>query len=145
MLGKMHYEIVAAFAQRGEQLPLVRETRERTRLLPIAPHYMDSRDRRVQVEHLPGLGIDERVNLQRGRMVLENREYGRGQENVAVVAQLDHQRSPQAGNVDRVCGAVTHGVHDSRPAAQRQPRGVCICDYLNACSALAKNTRPACG
>src|SRR5260221_8688453 len=54
MLGKMDDEVVAAFAQVGEQPPFPRETRDRTRLLPIALHCMDARDRRVQVEHFPG-------------------------------------------------------------------------------------------
>jgi len=74
----------------------------------------------MEIEHVPSLGIDKRVDLQGGRAVLENHEHRRGQKNVAVVAQLDHQRAPQAGHVDRICGAVMHAAQDSREPGQPQ-------------------------
>src|SRR5204863_493255 len=114
MLGKMDHELVASRSQHGEEPPLCDQARDRSRIFPVAPHHVDLRDRRVQVEHFASLGIDKGVDLEGWRAVLEDREHRRGHENVAMVAQLDHERAPQAGNVDRVARAVIHAAHDSR-------------------------------
>src|ERR1700704_4355590 len=95
----------------------------------------------MEIEHVPSLGIDKRVDLQGGRAVLEDREHRRGQKNVAVVAQLDHQRAPQAGNVDRVGRAVLHPAQDSRKSSS----DACRSRTQNRYSALARSVRPGWG
>ena len=95
------------------------------------------------LQHLSGFRVYERIDLDSGCSVLERREYWGGQQDVAVVAQLNHQRAPQPGYVDRIGGAVVHAAHDSREPGQRQP--VVAGTYLNAYSALANSVRPACG
>src|SRR5262249_51559717 len=58
MLGQMHQQVVTSGAQCRVEPPLVSHPRERAALLPAAVHYVDLGDGGVQVEHVPGLGVD---------------------------------------------------------------------------------------
>ena len=59
-------------------------------------------NRRMAGEHRRRLAVDQRVDLGLRRRALQHREHRRGEQHVAVVAQLDHQRAANAGGIDRV-------------------------------------------
>src|SRR5258707_8307458 len=114
MMGQLYDEVVDTRAQRRVQTPFGRESLPDRQILPPAFDQMQLRKGGMKLEHVAGLGIYERVYFDPGIGVLEHREHRRAEQHVSVVAQLDHQRAPQSGNIDRVGGAVMHAVHDSR-------------------------------
>ena len=54
---------------------------------------MDDRDRRMLQQHVTGFPVNEGVDLEMWRLSFQNAEYGRGEQNVAVMAQLDDERA----------------------------------------------------
>jgi len=64
-----------------------------------------------QRQHLPRVVVDERVDLELRGVRLEDRKHRRGEQHVAVVAQLDDQHAADRG---QVYGVRDHGVNDSK-------------------------------
>jgi hypothetical protein len=114
VLGQVDDEVVASRAQCAPQPPFAARLREHPVVLEAAVDRVQFADRRVAGKHRRGLAVDERVDLGLWRRALEHAEHGRGEQHVAVMAQLDHQRAPDAGGIDRVGnGGRQHAVNDS--------------------------------
>jgi len=58
---------------------------------------VDLGDGWVQGEHFRGVAVDQGVDFQVRGVVLEDAEHRRGEQHVAVVAQLDDQYAAQGG------------------------------------------------
>jgi hypothetical protein len=90
----MDQQVVTPGTQLAEQFPFPREALQRAERFPVPAHYVKLGERGVPVEHRRGVVVDQRVDLELRRVRLERSEHGRGQQHVAVVPQLHHQRAP---------------------------------------------------
>ena len=77
------------------------------------------------MKHVLGAAVHERVDLKMRRAVLEHAKYWRGEQHIAVVAQLDHQHPVQRGEVygirqhRRTISALTATLNAHASGAQR--------------------------
>ena len=102
MVGEMHEELVAARLQRLQEVQLAARLHDEALALPRAVHPVDLGDGRMAREHVASIGIDQRVDLGVGRALLEHVEHRRGQQHVAMVAQLHHQHALHGREIDGV-------------------------------------------
>ena len=102
MLGQGDEQVVAPRAQPRDEPPLRRELPRQREPAPRAAHRVHLGDRRMQREHLLRVVVDERVDLELRRVVLQHREHRAREQHVAVVAELHHQRAAQARGIDGV-------------------------------------------
>ena len=93
VLGEMHDEVVALRAQLRKKLPFRARLRERSQRLPRPIDAEHLADRRVTGQHRRGIGVHQRVDFGVRRLALQHRKYRRRQQDVALMAQLDHQRA----------------------------------------------------
>ena len=83
-------------------------------MLDAAIDGVKHRDGGMPLQHRGGLPVDESVDLGVRCSALQDREHGRGHQHIAMMAQLDHQRTADAGEVDRVVdGRRNHAGNDS--------------------------------
>src|SRR6516225_9682353 len=75
---------------------------------------MDLRDRRMAFQHGGGFDIDQRVDFRRWNRPLEHGEDRRGEQNVAMVPKLGHQRAADVSCSYRVRQRAQHAPHDSK-------------------------------
>ena len=102
MLGQGDEQVVAPRAQPREEPPLRRELPRQREAAPRAAHRVHLGDRRMQRQHLLRVVVDERVDLELRRVVLQHREHRAGEQHVAVMAELHHQCATQARGIDGV-------------------------------------------
>jgi hypothetical protein len=102
MRGEVHDQLVAALAHGREQRVLLARLHREPLPLPRAVDAVDARDRRMAREHVARVLVDQRIDLQVRCAVAQRLEDRRAQQHVAMVAQLDHQRSAHGRQVDRV-------------------------------------------
>ena len=121
ILRQMNDQVILAFAQRRIQAPLRRQAREEGEPLPVPVNDVDLRNGRVQGKHVARVGIDKRIDLRRRGVGFERSEHGRGQQHIAVMAQLDDQNAHDAAQVN---GIFQHDRQDSRKAPLHSALGL---------------------
>ena len=102
MLGQVNEQIVMPRPQRSEQLPFLAELGAPSAPLPVAIDGMQLRQRRMVLEHRRGFAIHQRVDFDLRRMPFQYADDGRGEEHIAVMAQLRDQHAAQPFRVDGI-------------------------------------------
>jgi hypothetical protein len=102
MVGEMHEQLVAARIELGEKRALAPRLVHEARTLPGPVDEMQAAHAGMAFEHLAGVGIDECVDLDMGRAVLQYLEHRRREKHVTVVPELHHQRALNRRKIDGV-------------------------------------------
>ena len=108
MLGQVHEKVITARGERPQQAGLGPGLRDHAAALPVPVDGVQSGDRRMAFEHRRGFKVDERVDFGRGQRILQHREHRRGEQDVAVMAQLGDQNATHEGSIDGVGRNVQH-------------------------------------
>jgi hypothetical protein len=106
VLGEVDHEAVVPLLQFGQQGPFRLELGQGAEFFPIPVNGMDLADGRMQGQHLGRVLVHQGIDFQVGGVVLQHREYRRGEQHVAVVAQFDDQHPADGLQVD---GVFEHG------------------------------------
>ena len=102
MVGEVHEELVAPRVERREERAFVARLARESRAFPGPIDEMQAAQGGMPLQHFARVGIHERVDLDVWGAILQDLEHGRGEQHVAVVAQLRHQHAPDGYGVDRV-------------------------------------------
>jgi hypothetical protein len=91
LLGQMHDKVIASCSQRCEKFSFQEDSRK-PGATPFAAHDMQLRQRRMALQHRRGVVVNQRIDFDVPGF--ERGQHRRGEQHVAVVPQLDHQRAP---------------------------------------------------
>ena len=107
VFGEVHDQVVPGCLQAAVERQFGAQLAEHAELLPLPVDAQHLADRRMIAQHLGGIGIDQRVDLDLRRLRLQRSEYRRRNQHVAVVAQFDHQRPADFAEGDGIAQLAT--------------------------------------